>query len=425
MANKQITHPLAPLPSWANDENINDPGQPWDVTPTKVEPGAGKRDDGFLPEENPSAQHLNQQLNELGRWVQYLSNIQVLNWSETAPVNVAFLNSCEALVYDEGSLAMIVGGRADVIHLSKNYQLWDHIGPSGAAQTWTHGASKPPEDVPTHSGVYTLLGGSASPDVITLDLGGYTTHGLPGAANTSSNYSLWDRDSAQWIVGGSENSGGDPSFWYSSHPVAGFTQFTLPTVNSSTVQMIAAATDHISGGPFLVAIGEQVAPNHDVWTSSDGQTWAQAVPTGINVGQEMKSIIWNPAQAVFVLTTDDDVYTSTNGTAWTPVATGLGGTFPVRCLATDGAGLLVSLNDFGPFGLRYSTDGGATWRIVFLPPTGLDGPPGTAGSIIYSRTPGRFFASFTDAPNQGSVAYSFAVGESLYTPDGFDAPTVT
>jgi len=433
MANKQITRPgNRLLPSWANDENINDPGQPWDATPTKVEPGAGKRDDGFLPEENPTAQHLNLQLNELSKWTQYFSNMQVLNWTGTKPTEGTF-NTCQAIVYDEGTMGLFVGGRANVIHFQKapspsaTIDNWELLPASPVAATWTHGASKPPDDVPTHVGFYTVMGSHAPPsEIITIDGGGYTAVALPGAASTASTYSMWDPDFQQWVIVGNENSGGDPSFWFSSHPIAALTQFTLPTVNSSTVLMFArASTDHPSGSPLYVAIGEQAAPNHDVWTSTDGQAWAQAVPTGITAGQEMKAIVWDPARTVFVLTTDDDVYTSTNGTSWTPVATGLGGTFPLRCLATDGGGLLVSLNEFGAFGLRYSDDGGVTWRVVYLP-AGISGPPGGGGQIIYSRTPSRFFATFVDPPNQGFLAFSFALGDSLYTVDnGFSPPTVT
>ena len=79
MADKQNTMPLVPIPAWANDDLINDPGEPWDSTDTKVEPGSGKRDDGFLPEENPPAQHVNKLFHEIGTWLQYFSTIQVQN----------------------------------------------------------------------------------------------------------------------------------------------------------------------------------------------------------------------------------------------------------------------------------------------------------------------------------------------------------
>lgn len=426
MANKQITRPgNRLLPSWANDENINDPGQPWDATPTKVEPGAGKRDDGFLPEENPTAQHLNLQLNELSKWTQYFSNMQVLNWTGTEPTD-GTINTCEALVYDEGAEGLFVGGRANVIHFRKGFVPWILFPASPVPATWTHGASKPPDDVPTHVGIYTVMGAEADDEIIAIEPLGYTAIALPGAAFTRSTYSMWDPDFQQWVIVGSENSGGDPSFWFSSHPIAALTQFTLPTVNSSNVVMFArASTDHPSGAPLYVAIGEQAAPNHDVWTSTDGQVWTQAVPTGINAGQTMRAIVWDPARTVFVLTTDDDVYTSTNGTSWSPVATGLPGTFPDRCLATDGGGLLVSLNNTGAFALRYSDDGGITWRVVYLP-AGMSGPPGVGGQIIYSRSPSRFFATFVDPPNQGFAAFSFALGDSLYTVGNvFSPPTVT
>ena len=49
MADKALLRPIGLEPSWANDVAINDPGESWDATDTKIEPGAGKRDDGWLP----------------------------------------------------------------------------------------------------------------------------------------------------------------------------------------------------------------------------------------------------------------------------------------------------------------------------------------------------------------------------------------
>lgn len=53
------------MSDWSTDTNYNSPGDPWDGTPTKVAPSAGKRQQGFEPTESPSAQELNYLLNEI------------------------------------------------------------------------------------------------------------------------------------------------------------------------------------------------------------------------------------------------------------------------------------------------------------------------------------------------------------------------
>jgi len=424
MAFKQINKPSLPLPSWANDENLTDPGKPWDATPSKVLPGSGKRDAGFLPEENPPAQHLNQQFNELGRWIQYFANMQVLNWQKTVTINATALNTCQTIAYDEGSLLLYVAGRANVIHVSKAFEASTLLAASPVPATWETCDTKPPYQAPAHVGPNLLFGSFTNDQVVELLAGGYTAFTLPGNPLRAPKHVLWSEETQKWILCGYENTGAAPSFWWSATPIVVFTQDTPALVNSTTAEMVASATNHPSGSPLLVAIGDGALPAADVWTSTDGQTWTQHAPTGLPVGATMRSIIWDPARSLFVLTTDDSVFIATDGINWSVVSFTAYPTFPFRCLATDGDGLLVTLSESGPFAARYSTDGGRTWRQVFLPNS--DAATGVGTSIIYNRAIGRFIATFTDPPNQGAIAYSFSLGDSLYDPNGdFSLPEVT
>lgn len=428
MANKQIKKPVLPIPSWANDPVLTDPGKPWDATASKVQPGLGKRDAGYLPEENPPAQHLNQQFNELGRWVQYLSNIQVLNWQNSATVNETTANSCHAITYDEGSRTFFVGGGSDTVHASTSLASFSYLGPTGAplipVPVWDSAASKPNFAAPIHILANVLFGSSTNQSVVEyLSAGGFTDFLLPAAGLVASSTNvLWDQDSQQWIVAGVDNLT-DPAFWYDSTPVAGFTQNIPAAPNSSTVLHVAAAVSHPSGTPFLVAIGDGVLPAADLWISTDGQTWTQNAPVGINAGEAMRAICWDPLNETFLMTTNLNVYTSQLGINWSIVSTSAVPDFQTKCLATNGNGFFVALTDGVPFQMRYSEDGGATWRGVYLPD--FDSPSGSPSSLIFSRARNQFLATCIDGA-QGSIAFSLSVGDSPFDANNFfDPPVVT
>lgn len=429
MADKQLNHPGGVLPSWANDANINDPGEPWDGTATKVEPGAGKRDDGYKPEENPTAQELNQKFNELGRWVQYLSSIQVLNWWSTIPADPAGqINSCECVTYDEGSITWIVGGRADEVSNSRapteTTATWAELGPTGAAKTWTWAASKRPDQAPTHTGLNTVLSHeapSATCEVAELLAGGWAIYTAPGTGNSGIKQHEYDETNQQWIFVGVVDAAGtpQPEIWTQTSPIGGaLTPRGATPLNSTLCEAVA-----VSDAGLIVVLGDG-AP-FDVWTSSDAITFTRATPTGIVAGESARAIVWSPALQAFIMTTDKSVYSSTNGTAWSVLVTYTTGGFAYRCLATDGGGILVAANDFSdPLSIRYSVDGGVTWRIKAIPNELQSVKEPT--QIAYARDHGRFAITHDDNPNQGRLVLSLAVGEALYDVDStLQLPTVT
>lgn len=76
----------ADIPTWSTDENIDDPGSTWDGTPTKVAPGSGMQADGFVPDKDVGAQHLNWLLNLVGGWIEYFGSIIDSNDEHTYPM---------------------------------------------------------------------------------------------------------------------------------------------------------------------------------------------------------------------------------------------------------------------------------------------------------------------------------------------------
>lgn len=423
MTDKQTTLPLPPIPSWANDDLINDPGEPWDGTDTKVEPGTGKRDDGFLPEENPAAQHLNTLHNEIGKWLQYFSTIQVQNWQSLGD-GLVIQQTGHVVIYDEGVRSWITAGRSGGFTYSSDSQTFytPLITGSGFTEQW--GASKRPEYAPAHVGQNCIFGTQSNLAMSNLlewtAGGGFTVHNLSsGSGDWHSTHGIWDPFNSRWIIGGVEDTLGTPNtiFWYASTPIGVITPVVPASVNSVDVVMIAVGDP--AGASLLVAVGDNTP--FDVWTSSDGGTsWSRSTPSGISAGQEARAVIWDPKREVFVLTTETECYTSTNGTAWSKVGD-TGTAFQIRCLATDEGGLYVAgdtSSDPCPK-LRYSVDGGATWRIVQVAKTEWS-PAGEVYALAYSRVCKRFMASAWngDPTDAGHFVVSLAVGDSLQ--DGYN-----
>lgn len=434
MADKQVTYPIGLIPSWANDENMNDPGKDWDATPTKVEPGAGKRDDGYLPGENPPAQHLNHKFNEIGKWIQYFSTMQVMNWFDSG----LLAGSCtgEAMVYDEGIASWIYAGRADIFTNSRDQWTFASGFNSGTAQTWTWGASKIPGDAPTHTGAKSLFGAKANSTTSSIVefTGSFSAQALPGTGLKRSTWGVWDRVNQLWLIGGVEDAGGTPTtaMWYAGTPISGGVTKVNPTmINSLDIVHMAHGVNVAGGGGALnVAVGDGNAPNFDVLTSTNGTTWSVATPTGITAGENARSIMYDPAREVWVLLTNKSCYTSTNGTAWSNVATLTTGDFQYRCLASDGGGLYVAANEFGsPVAIRYSNDGGVTWRVVPVPPS-ENGSTDPIHNVVYSRVAAKFGIVWVDDPtgppvNAANFSHSLGIGETINEVDGVSIPKAT
>jgi len=427
MADKNLVRPQN-VTSWANDALINDPGESWDATPTKVDPGDGKRDDGHLPNEIPPAQHENHVKNEIGLWLQYFADAQALNWISVGPTvePTAALCSAEGATYDEGLPGWLLVGRSGVADITRDGQAYRAI-TNHTVGTATWAASKRPDQAPTHTGAKSLIGGVAQTNVAEYT-GAWATQVLPGTAVVGSDVGLWDPVNQLWLVGGSDNS--LPSFWRDATPITGFTQTVPARITSLTV--VDMATNPNTG--LTVAIGDN--GSFDVWTTTDGITWNRATPTGIGnipVVELAMAIEYDPVRDLFVLLTDWACYTSTDGVNYTQQSGGgttqrTVGNWRMRCLEIVGS-LYLAAEDNDSI-INYSVDGGITWRYLQqdIPAlTGAAAANGTIEHIVYNRTRGQFLAIWTDQPNQAYGFISLALGSALY--DAIDRtinlPTVT
>lgn len=439
MADKQVVRPQN-IPSWANDALINDPGETWDGTPTKTDPGNGKRDDGWLPKEKPPAQHRNYLDNEIGRWVQYFSNMQAMHWfpgGQVGEVTTAGqINSASGLGYDEGSGAIIAVGRitsiAGEVSISTDGHTWTAIaGAPLASVNFDYVATKHPDFAPTHLSVNALISSATNAQTVEILGGGLTGFAAPGVGSVNVAMQAWDEGNSQWIVVGGEDQAVTPlpAIWTDGTPMAGLTQRASAAVNSSRAELLA-----INRSGLSVVIGDGTAPNFDIWTSPDAITFTQVAPVGIGAGESARSMIWDDARGLFVLLTERTTYTSTDGVNWTQTGTFTGGAaHAVRCFASDGGGLYIAGTTGGP-AVRYSSDGGVTWRITLVPHdydqtggAGASSDPVTR--IVYCQAVKRFIYSI--APPSGTyygfLGLSLAVGDSPTEADGItrSVPQVT
>lgn len=422
MADKQVTRPIGLDPSWANDDLINDPGEAWDGDVTKVEPGAGKRDDGYLPEENPDAQELNHLVNELGRWVQYLSNVQAMNWTPGGRVGDAAasqVNSAHALCYDEALGTWMAAGHINTIagefcYSQDGYTWTATTSAVFASINWDFAASKHPDFAPTHSSFNTTLSSASNATVAEILGGGITGFVAPGTGTINVAMQAWDEGNSQWIFVGGEDQGGTPlpAIWTDTTPMAGLTQRASAAVNSTRAELLA-----INRSGLSVVVGDGVAP-FDVWTSTDAITFTQATPTGITAGELARSMIFDEARGVFVLLAGRSTYTSIDGVSWTQINTfATGAEFQTRSFASDGGGLYVAGASGGP-AVRYSSDGGVSWRLLLVPhdydQTGGGGATSDPVSrVVYAQAARRFgYAIEVSGTYHGFVGLSLAVGDS-------------
>jgi hypothetical protein len=59
---------------WATDAAYAEPGEAWDTQPTKVNPSAGRRAEGFVPRAKVAADYLNYLLNAIGAWLGWIDD---------------------------------------------------------------------------------------------------------------------------------------------------------------------------------------------------------------------------------------------------------------------------------------------------------------------------------------------------------------
>jgi len=428
MADKELYRPTGLEPSWANDQAINDPGESWDTTDTKVEPGAGKRDDGFLPEENPNAQHMNHLLNEIGKWVQYLSNVQHQNWHPPQLVGPAsapnLLNTSLTITRDLGGAiggAWFVAGDLGTVHWSVDGSSWTLVNSTTQSLDWS--ASKDPRDAPILAGPYCSVFGTSTGNVVYDYINGvWTSRTVPGGGSEVTNCGCWGGSYGLFNAGGHDGAG-NPIIWDSNPSAMNWT--TVGIAKNVSQQVIDIAHDPDNG--LTVAIGDLQGGNADIWTSTNGIGWT-LIPNVFTSGP--RCIAYNRETGLWTVICGalGEIWTSTDGTIWSLLTTS-GASAKQRSLHTRG-GLMLFPNSTAR-AIHASTDGGLTWTVQALD---FDDKIGTLSGLTdmaYAEDIGVFAVTMTGGGAQpGQLRQSLSCGTVLTKTDGagnvvFYTPTVT
>ena len=137
----------------------------------------------------------------------------------------------------------------------------------------------------------------------------------------------------------------------------GLTWASQAVTNAPTVAANKVGGAIIKNGATFAGL---TATGAAMTTTTDGITWTVQTAFPFAVG----SLTWTGANYVATRgATDNSVYYSTNGTAWTTVvATGIT-THGVGSMATNGAGVIIAFGSAASQASR-STDHGATWATL-------------------------------------------------------------
>lgn len=362
MADKQAVRPQGLDPSWSNSLNLSDPGEAWDLTVSKVEPGAGKRDDGWLPEENPAAQHLNHLFNEIGRWLQFFSNLQHQNWgSPTKVASITPNNAGNAITRDmgapNGGIWLTCGNGGTVLSSVDGFE-WLDVNATTALYDWA--ASKDPRDTPAVAGTCSIFGGRSQASVIDYVLGVVSTTSLPGGGFAFNG--IWSNAASLFVAAGHDGAGTwSPKIWTSGpNPVS----WTARTVTKNQSEYIVDLAGGNNGTNEVVCCVGDIASTGgtaaDVFWSLDGINWNTVNDVFPLATGEPRCIAYNKDTGVWTVLcgTLGAVYTSTDCLSWSLVGTAGFDALP-RSLHSRGSLLLVP--EDGAQVLHASTDGGVTW----------------------------------------------------------------
>ena len=255
-----MPRPSVDPPTWATDLNYTSPPQAG--TPTKSDPGAGKRVEGFLPEEQPSPQETNFDMNARGQWLEYLDKKDFMS-----------LLPIEPSIY---TTATITAGQ--LIGIASRVQQ------PVATQLAMLGA---------HAASVVLL---RSDDGITwqtiLVPIGVTFSGIQHPRSL-----VFSPLAGLWIIG--TKLGSTDAIVTAPDPVGAWTARTDPSAVGSDHGGIAESASHL------------VMPTDEIITSTNGTSWTAiggAPTSGVN-----QAAIWSPTLNLFIVVGASGEVNSING----------------------------------------------------------------------------------------------------------------
>lgn len=348
---------------FSSDTNYPAGADPWNGTPTKVDPGAGSTAAGWEPEDLPPAQWLNYILNNLGQWAEHLRltsprKMQVSTWRVGGAADAYTSTLYDGAVADDDPNEIVVVGTTGEIQHSED----------GGA-TWTSAKS-------SGSTLYCVAHASAETEE-------WIAGGVGGALFSSSNGTTWTSRSL---------GGGAPYNTYDVRSVVhDGSQYVLVGGNGLVqtspdgITWTNQSFDSWSGSMYNIAwngsVFVSVGATGAIQSSPDGSTWTLEANDG-TLTDDIYSVVWDGDAGLFLISGQNDLLqTSPDGSTWTDRDDGT-----YRGVTSGGDGILYSTAG------SYSEDGGITWI------DGLPYPDGAGlSSLSYSPEWGCFLVVGADA----------------------------
>ncbi len=344
-------------PEWATDTNFTNGSMPG--TPTKVDPGAGVRAEGVLPDRVFPAAHMNHQLASMADWIAYYKNQDWLsfnffdvgysgdlgylgsNLNGGALMNLAERSIETFPPADQRMAGVTLNG--EFVHSQDGFK-WTALSAGTLDPTQLPKAIHWCEFV----GVWIILGVQAS--AIEIATAGPITAALSSHNDPGTDF---DRNAVAdngtdliVIVRGDEGllTSGDASTW---------TERTNPATDKDMRGVVYGDGLWVAVGALGTIIS---SVNGTVWT--DRTAGAAAVIGGV----DLVDIAYDPVHALFVaVSSSDDVgpFTSADGITWVDNAFTVPAGSGTNKIISDGAGALyISGNTY----VARSIDGGTTWE---------------------------------------------------------------
>ena len=388
-----MAFPVAP--TWATDANFNSPGDSWNGDPTKVEPSAGKKAEGWEPSERPPAEFLNWFQNLSGTYLTALQDARYTQW-----------DTADSSGLDDGAIEEI--GYVAVGINDIGLKLWLGTTKHAAGTSAIALAKVTPNSswVPVTTPIPSIPSLPATNRSIAFASDGDGAGGprwLAAFSDAGGGSYLYSDNGTTWTLIGAPPHNiahsvirGNNSLWVTVGDVAtGNAIWTSPEGavwtnrgDPITGALRDVALGSVGGSPRLVACGD----GGKLARSDNGTSWT-LVPS--IVATQLDAIVFDSVNSKFiVISNEGEVFNSTDGITW---ATGIdltlsSGVFDKR-LAVDSAGHVL-FHSSATNRAWISINSGSTVRQVPANSKAV----GAVGNIFYD------------------AGYGFImVGESLFT----------
>lgn len=382
-------------PLFANTANYPAGSDPWSGGPSKVDPGAGIKAQGFVPGDKLPAQFVNWLLNAQGGWLSYQDTLEVRTYSQpsipqASSHDLANMLQDNCIIFNAENSKYFAAGQDQtdsnipLVLRSSNGETWVSDGapvitPDATPQTYQIA------DSPANGIFAWIAHGSGSPYYRRGSDGVWAALSLSVPQKTF--VARWFID--RWVFAG-EVSGphvGVNTWKPNTNTGASGTLGSPSLPGSSGVTLSSFFAPLMAASSSLLIVG---APSGaaDLWTTPDGVTFTH-VPNPFAGGASLLFLVWNPGDSLFYAGTIESgvskVYVSSDGASWSAVFTWTGwawsrsraqaaidNSYAVGIAAAQG-GLVVAqvqrstLDGAIESGLAIGRNAGSDWDVIANP----------------------------------------------------------